>query len=38
MSKDNETNNAGWKKEYSIVILLNIVYVLVFYFIMILNN
>ena len=38
MSKDKEINNALWKKEYSIVILLNIIYVLVFYFIMILNN
>ena len=27
-----------WKKEYSIVILLNAIYILVFYLIMILNN
>ena len=27
-----------WKKEYSIVILLNAIYILAFYLIMILNN
>ncbi|AWX45900.1 hypothetical protein HME9304_02931 [Flagellimonas maritima] len=39
MSKDNiNDNKADWKKEYTIVLLLNIFYILVFYFIMILNN
>ncbi len=38
MSKDDMNTKFEWKKEYSIVILLNIVYILVFYLIMILNN
>ena len=27
-----------WKKEYSLVIILNVIYILVFYFIMISNS
>ncbi|GEM_PF-855590 len=38
MSKDNMDTKFEWKKEYSIVILLNAIYILVFYLIMILNN
>ena len=38
MSKDNMDTKFEWKKEYSIVILLNAVYILIFYLIMILNN
>jgi len=38
MSKDNMDVKFEWKKEYSIVILLNAIYILVFYLIMILNN
>ncbi|AEM71975.1 hypothetical protein Murru_2953 [Allomuricauda ruestringensis DSM 13258] len=38
MSKDNMNTKFEWKKEYSIVILLNAIYILVFYLIMILNN
>jgi len=38
MSKGDMDNKLEWKKEYSIVILLNAVYILVFYLIMILNN
>ncbi len=38
MSKDNMNTKYEWKREYSIVILLNAIYILVFYLIMILNN
>lgn len=38
MSKDNMHTKFEWKKEYSIVILLNAIYILAFYLIMILNN
>jgi hypothetical protein len=38
MSKDNMDNKMEWKKEYTIVILLNAIYILIFYFIMLLNN
>ncbi len=38
MSKDKMDIKFEWKKEYSIVILLNAIYILVFYLIMILNN
>ncbi len=38
MSKDNMDIKFEWKKEYSIVVLLNAIYILVFYLIMILNN
>lgn len=38
MSKDNMNTKYEWKREYSIVILLNTIYILVFYLIMILNN
>ncbi|NYJ28943.1 hypothetical protein GGE08_003012 [Muricauda sp. ARW1Y1] len=38
MSKDNMDTKFEWKKEYSIVILLNAIYILAFYLIMILNN
>jgi len=38
MSKDNMNTKFEWKKEYTIVILLNMIYILIFYFIMILNN
>ena len=38
MSKDNMDTKFEWKKEYRIVILLNAIYILVFYLIMILNN
>ncbi len=38
MSKDDMDNKLEWKKEYSIVIFLNAIYILVFYLIMILNN
>jgi hypothetical protein len=38
MSKDNMDIKFEWKKEYSIVILLNAIYILAFYLIMILNN
>lgn len=38
MSKDNMNTKFDWKKEYTIVILLNMIYILIFYFIMILNN
>jgi hypothetical protein len=38
MSKDNMNTKFEWKKEYSIVILLNAIYILAFYLIMILNN
>ncbi len=38
MSKDSMDNKMVWKKEYTIVILLNAIYILIFYFIMLLNN
>ncbi len=38
MSKDNMFNKMEWKKEYTVVILLNAIYILIFYFIMIFNN
>jgi hypothetical protein len=38
MSKDNMNTKYEWKREYSILILLNAIYILVFYLIMILNN
>lgn len=38
MSKVDMDTKFEWKKEYSIVILLNAIYILVFYLIMILNN
>ena len=38
MSKDNMVKKVEWKKEYSIVLLLNTIYILIFYFIMIFNN
>ena len=38
MSKDNMETKMEWKKEYTFVILLNAIYILIFYFIMILNN
>ncbi len=38
MSKDKMLGKIEWKKEYSIVLLLNIIYVLAFYLIMIFNN
>ncbi len=38
MSKDNMNTKFEWKKEYSIVVLLNAIYILAFYLIMILNN
>jgi hypothetical protein len=38
MSKDNMITKVEWKKEYTVVILLNAIYILVFYLIMILNN
>lgn len=38
MSKDNMDTKMEWKKEYTIVILLNAIYILIFYFIMLLNN
>ncbi len=38
MSKDKMLEKIEWKKEYTIVLLLNIIYILVFYFIMIFNN
>jgi hypothetical protein len=38
MSKDSMDNKMEWKKEYTIVILLNAIYILIFYFIMLLNN
>lgn len=38
MSKDNMNTKIEWKKEYTVVILLNAIYVLAFYLIMILNN
>jgi len=38
MSKDNMDTKMEWKKEYTIVILLNAIYILVFYLIMTLNN
>ena len=38
MSKDNMNTKIEWKKEYTIVILLNAIYILAFYLIMILNN
>ena len=38
MSKDNMETKMEWKKEYTIVVLLNAIYILIFYFIMLLNN
>lgn len=38
MSKDNMDTKMEWKKEYTIVILLNAIYILIFYFIMLFNN
>ncbi len=38
MSKDRMFEKIEWKKEYTIVLLLNIIYILIFYFIMIFNN
>lgn len=38
MSKDNMVKKVEWKKEYSIVLLLNTIYILIFYLIMIFNN
>lgn len=38
MSKDKMIGKIEWKKEYSIVILLNAIYILIFYLIMIFNN
>ncbi|SHK77742.1 hypothetical protein SAMN05216293_1935 [Flagellimonas taeanensis] len=38
MSKDKMIEKMEWKKEYSIVILLNAIYILIFYLIMIFNN
>ncbi|SDQ80500.1 hypothetical protein SAMN05216294_2668 [Flagellimonas zhangzhouensis] len=38
MSKDNMDTKFEWKKEYSIVLFLNAIYILIFYLIMILNN
>ncbi len=38
MSKDNMNTKIEWKKEYTVVVLLNAIYILVFYLIMILNN
>ncbi len=38
MSKVSMDNKMEWKKEYTIVILLNAIYILIFYFIMLLNN
>ncbi len=38
MSKDNMDTKMEWKKEYTIVVLLNAIYILIFYFIMLLNN
>lgn len=38
MSKDNMVTKVEWKKEYTVVILLNAIYILAFYLIMILNN
>lgn len=39
MSKDNDMDTKfEWKKEYSFIILLNAIYILVFYLIMILNT
>jgi hypothetical protein len=38
MSKDNMDTKMEWKKEYTVVVLLNAIYILIFYFIMLLNN
>jgi hypothetical protein len=38
MSKDNMNTKIEWKKEYTVVVLLNAIYILVFYLIMMLNN
>ena len=38
MSKDSMDTKMEWKKEYTIVILLNAIYILIFYFIMLFNN
>jgi hypothetical protein len=38
MSKDKMIEKMEWKKEYSFVILLNAIYILIFYLIMIFNN
>ncbi len=38
MSKDSMENKWVWKREYSIVLLLNFIYILIFYFIMTLNT
>ncbi len=38
MSKDDLNNKFEWKREYSLVLFLNTIYILVFYFIMIFNN
>ncbi|SNY99719.1 hypothetical protein SAMN06265377_1531 [Flagellimonas pacifica] len=31
-------NKMNWKREYSIVIILNVLYIIIFYFIMTQNN
>ncbi len=38
MSKDNMQDKWEWKREYSVVLLLNFIYILIFYLIMTLNN
>jgi len=32
--KDNMQEKIGWKKEYTLVLVLNTIYILIFYFIM----